>query len=303
MLDGVSMDQLRTFLAAVDEGSFSAAGRRLHRAQSVVSQTLATMEARLAIPLFDRTTRVPRLTEQGRALLPEARATIAAMDLFKAKAKGLSEGLEPEVAITVDVMFPIDKVTRAVMAFRDAFPDTPLRLYVEALGAVLQPVLDGLCAFGIAGTLAPDLPSLRAEPLEGTPMCVAVAASHPLANHKDPVTFAVLAGHLQLVLTDRSSLTSGRDFGVVSDRTWRIADLGAKLAFLRAGFGWGAMPRFAVERDLHSGELIEIAVAGLDRSQLTMPMHGVYLASRPPGPAGRWLLDRLRSDTGPRAIA
>ena len=41
MLDGVSLDQLRTFIAAADEGSFSAAGRRLRRAQSVVSQTLA----------------------------------------------------------------------------------------------------------------------------------------------------------------------------------------------------------------------------------------------------------------------
>ncbi|TMH10005.1 MAG: LysR family transcriptional regulator, partial [Betaproteobacteria bacterium] len=44
MLDGVSLDQLRTFIAAADEGSFSAGGRRLRRAQSVVSQTLANLE-------------------------------------------------------------------------------------------------------------------------------------------------------------------------------------------------------------------------------------------------------------------
>lgn len=45
MLDGVSLDQLRTFIAAADEGSFSAAGRKLRRAQSVVSQTLANLDA------------------------------------------------------------------------------------------------------------------------------------------------------------------------------------------------------------------------------------------------------------------
>ena len=44
MLDGMSMDQLRTFIAAADEGSFSAAGRKLRRAQSVVSNTLANLE-------------------------------------------------------------------------------------------------------------------------------------------------------------------------------------------------------------------------------------------------------------------
>ena len=63
MLDGVSMDQLRTFIAAADEGSFSAAGRKLRRAQSVVSQTLANLEAQINVPLFDRSGRYPRLTE------------------------------------------------------------------------------------------------------------------------------------------------------------------------------------------------------------------------------------------------
>jgi len=54
MLDRISLDQLRTFIAAVDEGSFSAAGRRLKRAQSMVSQTLANLEGQLGVRLFDR---------------------------------------------------------------------------------------------------------------------------------------------------------------------------------------------------------------------------------------------------------
>src|SRR5580692_3330537 len=74
MLDGVSLDQIRTFIAAVDEGSFSAAGRRLGRAQSVVSQTLANLEGQLGLQLFDRSGRIPVLTEQGRALLAVARS-------------------------------------------------------------------------------------------------------------------------------------------------------------------------------------------------------------------------------------
>jgi DNA-binding transcriptional LysR family regulator len=94
MLDGVSMDQLRTFIAAVDEGSFSAAGRRLRRAQSVVSKTLASLEGQLRVKLFDRSARRPVLTEQGRALLNGARTVAGEMDLFKAQAKGLAGGLE-----------------------------------------------------------------------------------------------------------------------------------------------------------------------------------------------------------------
>jgi hypothetical protein len=42
-------------------------------------------------------------------------------------------------------------------------------------------------------------------------------------------------------------LTAGREFGVFSPRTWRLADLGAKHAFLLAGLGWGGMPWDRVE--------------------------------------------------------
>src|ERR1700747_488044 len=103
MLDGLTLDQFRTFVAAADEGSFSAAGRRLGRAQSVVSQTLANLEGQLGVRLFDRTGRAPALTEAGRALMPEARAVAAGMDQFKARARGLAGGLEPELSVVVDV--------------------------------------------------------------------------------------------------------------------------------------------------------------------------------------------------------
>jgi DNA-binding transcriptional LysR family regulator len=126
MLDGVSLDQLRTFIAAVDEGSFSAAGRRLHRAQSVVSQTLANLEGRLGVKLFHRRGHFPVLTDQGRALLDNARAVAGDLDRFKAWAKSLAGGLEPELSVAVDVMFPVATFTGAVAAFQKEFPATLL---------------------------------------------------------------------------------------------------------------------------------------------------------------------------------
>src|SRR5258708_3106813 len=141
MLDGVSLDQLRTFIAAADEGSFSAGGRRLRRAQSVVSQTLANLETQLGVKLFDRSSRSPVLTKQGVALLAEARAVVGGMDAFKARAKGLSDGLEPELSVVVDAVFPLGQLTDAVAGFQTKFPATPPRLYVEPLGPLLPPAI------------------------------------------------------------------------------------------------------------------------------------------------------------------
>src|SRR5882724_9220555 len=140
MLDSLTLDQLRTFIAAAEEGSFSAAGRKLGRAQSVVSQTLANLETQLGVKLFDRTGRYPRLTDQGQALLNDARIIAEGMDCFKARAKTLREGLEPELSLSIDAMYPMSALTAAVGTFRDAFPYTPLRLTVEVLGAVIEPV-------------------------------------------------------------------------------------------------------------------------------------------------------------------
>src|ERR1700746_355728 len=148
MLDGVTLDQLRTFIAAAEQGSFSAAGRKLRRAQSVVSQTLANLEGQLGVALFDRSARYPTLTEAGRALLEDARTVAAQMDGLKARAKTLREGLEPEPRPSSDVMFPMSELIDAAAKFRDTFPHTPLRLFVEVLGAVIEPVLQGTCQIG-----------------------------------------------------------------------------------------------------------------------------------------------------------
>ena len=199
MLDGISMDQLRTFIAAAEEGSFSAAGRRLHRAQSVVSTTLANLERQVGFTLFDRGARYPQLTEPGRAMLEQARAAANSMDAFKARARTLAEGLEPELAVAVDVMFPIACLISAVQAFHAAFPTTSLRLYVEALGAVVQPLLDGLCKIAVIGSL-PEIPAGAAsEYLLSVPAVVVVSPAHPLALINGLVLRAVAAQHVQLV--------------------------------------------------------------------------------------------------------
>ena len=204
MLDAVTLDQLRTFIAAVDEGSFSAAGRKLRRAQSVVSQTLANLEAQLGLKLFDRSARYPRLTEEGRSLLPDARAVADNIDGFKARAHAMREGLEPELSVAMDVMYPMEGLTRAAAHSRKTYPHTPLRLYVEAMGGVIKLVLDRDCSIGIIGSLPLVTDELQSEPLIELPFVTVVNPSHPLAARRGVIPASVLAKHVQLVLSDRT---------------------------------------------------------------------------------------------------
>jgi DNA-binding transcriptional LysR family regulator len=294
VLDGVSLDQLRAFIAAVDEGSFSAAGRKLRRAQSAVSELIGNLEGQIGVPLFDRSERYPKLTPAGVLLVADARSVIANIDLLKARAKGISGGLESELSVVVDVLFPFEAIAESAREFRDRFPRTPLRLYVEALGGAYQPVLDGRCSLGVVGSLPIAPSSTSSERLQGVTLAMVAARDHPLAKYQGVIPKLELAKHVQLVLTDRSQLTAGREFGVMSPLTWRLSDLFAKHAFLLKGLGWGGMPLHAVHQDMKDGKLVKLQIEDLPEDALILPMSAVYLTAQPPGPAGRWLIERLR---------
>jgi DNA-binding transcriptional LysR family regulator len=293
-MDKLSLDQLQCFAAAAAAGNFSAAARKLNRAQSVISQNIATLECQLGVTLFDRAGRYPTLTEAGSLLLADTRAVLAAVGGLKSRARSMASGVEPELAVAIDVMFPMQVLTQASAAFSEAFPATALRIYVEALGGVAQAVLDGKCQIGVIGTLPLLVPELTTERLLAVSLAFVAAPSHPLAQKAGRLTEADLASHVQLVLTDRTTLSAGKDFQVVSPRTWRLADLGAKHAFLLAGLGFGGMPRPMVAHDLAEGRLVELCRQDAPADGVIMPMFATYRTGTPPGPAGRWFVEQLR---------
>jgi DNA-binding transcriptional LysR family regulator len=288
-------DQLRIFLTVVETGSFAAAGRKLRRATSVISYGIANLEAQLGLLLFDREgTRKPILTPAGQSILAEAHAIAHGMDGLRAKVTGLMQGLEPEVSVAVDVMWPSAWLGSVLNAFAREFPTVTLRLHVEALGAVAALVLDGRAVIGISGPLSIGLEGIERIVLGSVPLVPVAAPDHPLA--KGRLKPGAGRDHIQLVLTDRSPLTAGRDFSVLSDRTWRLADLGAKHQLLREGIGWGNMPVPMIETDLIAGTLVALDMP--DLTGMTYMFEGIHRADAPPGPATSWLLGRFALAAG-----
>jgi DNA-binding transcriptional LysR family regulator len=201
------------------------------------------------------------------------------------------DGVEPEVSIVVDVMTPTRALTVILEGFRATFPTVPLRLHVEAMGAVAQLVLDGAASLGVCGPVPAKIEGLEEIPLCPVAMSPVAAPCHPLAAISGTITPAQMRDHLQLVLSDRSHLTKGQDFGVLAAQTWRLTDIGAKHALLLAGLGWGWMPETMVEDDLAAGRLVRLSS---DMFKGGYRLRAIYRTDQHPGPAGRWLLDRLQ---------
>lgn len=300
MMNGISLDQLHTFIAAADEGSFSAAARRLKRVQSFVSETVSYLEVQLGVRLFDRSARYPVLTDQGRALLANARTVTRQMDLLKARAKGLASGCEADLSVVVDPLFPIAMLTEAMTALQDQFPDTSLRLHLETWGAVAQHVLDRRSVVGAMSSLIATPPQLARERLMTVKLAMVVAPQHPLAGHRGPIPTEAFTNYIQAIDIDPAKLPPNYRSAVLSPKTWLLAHAGAKLAFLRAGFGFGILPLHMMERDLESGALVQIRSENSPLCGYEAEVSVLYRKDNPPGLAARWLIDRLAQEEAPQ---
>jgi DNA-binding transcriptional LysR family regulator len=288
-----TLDQLHVFLTVVDVGSFAGAARKLGRATSVISYSIANLEAQLGISLFDReTTRKPRLTEAGRAVLSEARSVKNGIDGLRAKVRGLLQGLESELHLVLDVMLTPCRVIDALKTFRAEFPTVSLHLYMEALGRVPQMVLDRKATVGVSGPLDVEIPGLERVGVGSVEFIPVAAPDHPLARAGRNAPGAA-RDHIQLVLADRSPLADGKDRGVIGTQTWRLADLGSKHMLLREGIGWGYMPEPIVREDIERDRLVRLDVPEYKDGFLRL--HAVYRTDTPPGPAASWLIARFKT--------
>jgi DNA-binding transcriptional LysR family regulator len=292
-MDGLTLDQIQLFLAVVDEGSFSKAAKKLNRAQSAVTYGVQKLEEQIGLPLFDRSAYRASLTEAGHKLLLRARRVADEANAFKDSARSLASGLESELTIVLDPMFPMPPVVTALEAFRGKFPTVPPRVYVQALGAATKILVDGTAAIGLLQSQFSDIPVLRSFHMLTVSLVPVVAPDHPLASIDGQIETHVLQQHVQLVLTDRSEMTAGRDYGVLSSQAWRLADLGAKHSMLLAGLGWGNMPSHLVEDDIERGRLKRIHPAEFDARSSRLAMGGAYRADQKLGPAGQWMVDHL----------
>ena len=286
-----SIDQLKVFLTVVEAGSFTAAAKRLGRAVSAISYTIANLEQQLDVSLFDRAqTRTPKLTEAGAAVLAKAKVVSVGVDDLRASVRALLKGLEAEVTLVVDVMLPRARLVEVVQAFETTFPTVKLHLHVEALNAVAQLVRRGGAMIGVGGGLLdvePDLEHIYVGDVELIPVA---APHHPLARNR-PNAPGAARQYRQLVLTVRTPFAEGPDKGIFAADTWRLADLGAKHDLLLAGVGWGNMPEPSVQADLAAGRLVQLELPEARSGRYSF--QAMYRTDQPPGPAAAWLIQRF----------
>jgi DNA-binding transcriptional LysR family regulator len=177
----VDIRHLRCFVAVAEELHFGRAAARLHVAQPAVSQTIRSLETELDVALFDRANRKVTLTDAGRVLLEEARATLSRFDDLAATMARLRGGLGGNVCIGAVPALPPELIPQLLTRLGAQRPGPSTVVRAIPAGRSPADLLDGAAFDMVLVRGVVDTPGLGSVVVARESIGVALPTQHPLA--------------------------------------------------------------------------------------------------------------------------
>lgn len=288
----ISLDALEVFEAVAQTGSFAAAADILHKVPSSVSYSIARLEERLDVLLFERNGPKVSLTPAGEELRKEGRVLLKQASAVQKSVVRVSQGFEHEFRFAYDAYIPARAFIEDIRAFQALGCSTQLRFSAGVMTGVWEALKENQADLILAAGPAPFGPGYNSIMLGVLEFVFCVAPNHPFAQIKTPLTRQQLLDYPAIVVADSARVLPTRTIGV-QDTQLRVtvSDGFAKIAYQKAGLGHGFLPRVHVADALARGELIELSVEG------AKPVETFWLAWRAgdKGEALKWWRQRLQA--------
>ncbi len=286
------------FVAVAEEGSFTRAADRLHVVQSAVSAGVRNLERDLGARLFDRSTHKVALSDAGRALLPEARATLAAAAAARDAVDAVSGGVRGTIVLgtlQAQGMRSID-VAGVLAEFRSEHPGVEVQIRQGSSLEMTTKVREG--ELDLAFVALPDqrFPGVELVPLTSEPIMLAVAGDHPLAA-RNRVQLAALASETIIDFPDGWGIRMANDrafaaAGLTRRIAYEVGDTASVIGFIRHGLAIGLLPTSFFE---DTSGVVFVPIRGHAPQFLTAI---ATPSNRPPTAATRALLQTLHRHAG-----
>ena len=254
-----TLHDLQCFDAVARAGGFQAAAVTLHRSHPAVFAAVAKLERQLGLILLDRSGYRVSLTAAGQSFHARAQSLLRELTALRAHAEQLAMGEETELRIVIGDFCPRPYVLGLLSRFFADCPATRLDLHFEAVSGPLERLYDGDADL-ILHRVDKNDARLEWVDLAKVPFVPVVAPGflrEPVPRALKP---AQLRDYTQCVMRDTARHSPAQDyFTVAGARQCTVADQLMKKEIIVQGMGWGHMPRFLIEDELHDGSLLSIA--------------------------------------------
>lgn len=284
-----SLEQLRQFVTTAETGSFSAAARKLGKAQSAVSTAISLLEVDLNVELFDRSQRNAQLTEAGQVLLLEASEVLRQAEELAQRAQFFAKGNDAKLTLAFDEALPCAAISTLLRDLAERFPDIELTLLngtaTEVMSYLDQAKADLAFHF--------DRASLRTcfeeRPIGAVPQAIFVASGHALHQHHAltrAVTRRDLARYRQLMMYADDVQTPA-----YSPKVWRSDSFYSIAEMVADDLGWAILPINVGTFKQYTKPLQQLDCPALALPLLSVRM--LWCQGRPLSATEKWVASRF----------
>lgn len=256
-------EQLKAFLAVVEQGSFRKAAKTIFKTQAAVSASIKTLEEQYDVLLFNRQEYRPTLTEAGQTFYHNAKLTMDHFDRLDKIGRQLSEGIEPKFRIVVSIAYPLPTLLKQIKTIVDQFPDTQFMVHTEALNGVVERIDDEKADLAFGPEIGLNATHERI-PIAKVNVVNVAAPGYFKKNTQDEISLEEIAEYAQIVIRDSAKHSDPASYHLAPNReSWSVNDFNTKKELILAGLGWGGLPEHLIEKELTAGTLIPIKVEGI----------------------------------------
>jgi DNA-binding transcriptional LysR family regulator len=247
----ISLEHWRSLLAVVDAGGYAQAAEVLHKSQSAVTYAVQKMEALLGVKIFEVIGRKAHLTSTGEVLYRRAKALLDEAGALEGAAGTLAAGWEPELRLSVEIIFPTWLLLQCFAAFAEERPQTRIELYENVLSGTEEALLQRRVDLAICSQIPPGF---MGDQLIRMRFIALAHPDHPLHRLGRELTLQDLRKHRHLIIRDTGSQRrSGSWLG--AEQSWTVSQKATSIHAAVMGLGFAWFPEDTVRGELERGEL------------------------------------------------
>jgi len=290
----MELRQLQYFVAVVDEGGFTRAAARLHVAQPGVSAQIRRLERELGQELLDRSDRTVRVTEVGAAVLPHARAALAALAEVRLAVDERSGLVRGRVAVGMVVACSSLDLPALLADFHREHPGVEITLIEANSDGLVQALQAGQLDLALVGLATAAPAGIETQRIVDEALVAAVSRDDPLAARRS-IPLEALRERPLISLPRGTGLRTCLDAacaaaGFEPRPAFEASDPGLLAQLASRGLGMAILPESVA--DAHRAELHKLEII---RPRLRSRIELAWRATGPVGPAARALIRHARA--------
>lgn len=256
----ISIEALVILDAIEYRGSYAAAAEQLNKVPSALSYVVQKLEEQLQVTLFQRQGRRAVLTPAGKHLLAEGREILYAINALSEQTQTIANGWEPRIRIACDAIIDIQSVLQQINQFLTEHQNVEIDIQEQVISGTWEVLIEDKVdlVIGAPGPV-PNQKGIRAVKLTELANVLVAHKSHPLTSINKTMQPSELSCYRSIIVHDSAKNEILWSANIIEgSQHFFVSSVSQKVAAISAGIGIGYLPKYLIQNQLSSGELVII---------------------------------------------